>query len=157
MLSAPNIITALTTVVLIILCVFIHYEGLSALSRWIGHGSITIRPRPRIAFIIVGQLILHIAEIALFAVGYYVLSSNVDNGILTWIGASGPEEILLLDDFGDYFYYSAITYTTLGFGDFVPVGSLRFMTGLHAVSGLVLITWSASFTFLEMQRYWGRD
>ena len=26
--------------------------------------------------------------------------------------------IPLLDDFADYFYYSAVTYTTLGFGDF---------------------------------------
>jgi hypothetical protein len=31
------------------------------------------------------------------------------------------------------------------------------MSGLQAVAGLVLITWSASFTFLEMQRYWGKD
>ncbi len=155
MFSAPNIITGATTFVLIILCVFIHYEGLNALSRWIGHG--TIPPRPRIAVIILGQLVLHVGEIALFAVGYYVLSSNLDSGILTRIGGSSPDDIPMLDDFADYFYYSAVTYTTLGFGDFVPVGALRFMTGLHAVSGLTLITWSASFTFLEMQRYWGQD
>jgi hypothetical protein len=28
------------------------------------------------------------------------------------------------------------------------------MTGLEALTGLVMITWSASFTFLEMQRDW---
>ena len=155
MLAVANLITGATTFVLIILCVFIHYEGLSAFSRWIGHG--TMPPRPRIAVIIMGQLMLHVAEIAVFAVGYYVLSGNLDSGILTWIGGAGPQEIPMLDDFGDFFYYSAVTYTTLGFGDFVPIGALRFMTGLQAVAGLVLITWSASFTFLEMQRYWGQD
>ncbi len=39
----------------------------------------------------------------------------------------------------------------------VPVGALRLMTSLEAVVGLVLITWSASFTFLQMRRYWGSD
>jgi hypothetical protein len=31
---------------------------------------------------------------------------------------------------------------------------LRHLTGIEALTGLVLITWSASFLFLEMQRYW---
>jgi hypothetical protein len=106
---------------------------------------------------ILGQLVLHVIEISMFAVGYYLLSTQLDVGILTWIGAYDKAEIPLLDDLGDFFYYSAVCYTTLGFGDFVPIGALRFMTGLEAVAGLVLITWSASFTFLEMQRYWGRD
>jgi hypothetical protein len=34
---------------------------------------------------------------------------------------------------------------------------VRFLAGMEALSGFVLITWSASFTFLEMQRYWDRD
>ena len=56
----------------------------------------------------------------------------------------------------DYMYFSSTVYSTLGFGDIVPVGEIRALTGIEAVSGLVLITWSASFTFLEMQRHWGR-
>lgn len=54
-------------------------------------------------------------------------------------------------------YFSAITYTTVGFGDFVPTGPVRFLAGTEALTGFLLITWSASFTFLEMRRYWGRD
>jgi len=155
MLDPANLITILATAALVILCVFIHYEGLSALSRWVAHG--VLPARMRIAVIIFGQLVLHVAEIAVFAAGYFFLSSQFDVGILAWIGGGNDQDIPLLDDFADYFYYSAVSYTTLGFGDFVPVGALRFMTGLEAVAGLVLITWSASFTFLEMQRYWGRD
>jgi len=155
MIDAANLVTVVATAGLVILCVIIHYEGLSALSRWVAHG--VLPPRMRIAVIVFGQFLLHVIEIAVFAAGYLVLSSQFDVGILTWIGAGNNPEIPLLEDFPDYFYYSAVSYTTLGFGDFVPVGALRFMTGLEAVAGLVLITWSASFTFLEMQRYWGRD
>jgi hypothetical protein len=39
----------------------------------------------------------------------------------------------------------------------VPVGPIRFLTGMEAVVGLTLITWSASFTFLKMQKYWDHD
>lgn len=40
----------------------------------------------------------------------------------------------------------------LVFGDIVPTGPMRFVTGTEAICGLALITWSASFTFLVMQR-----
>jgi hypothetical protein len=50
-----------------------------------------------------------------------------------------------------------VTYTTVGYGDFVPTGAIRFLCGVEALAGFVLITWSASFMFIEMQRYWGRD
>jgi len=48
-------------------------------------------------------------------------------------------------------------FTTLGFGDVIPYGAIRFMTGMEALTGLVLITWSASFAFIEMQRHWRLD
>ena len=54
----------------------------------------------------------------------------------------------------DAVYLSATTYTTLGFGDLAPVGPIRFTAGTMALTGFVLITWSASFTFLEMSRDW---
>ena len=54
----------------------------------------------------------------------------------------------------DCVYYSASVFTTLGFGDIVPLGPIRFMTGTEALSGLTFITWSASFTFLEMLKTW---
>ena len=54
----------------------------------------------------------------------------------------------------DCVYYSFTTYTTLGLGDIEPHGDLRYLTGLEALTGLVLITWTASFLYLEMTRYW---
>ena len=54
----------------------------------------------------------------------------------------------------DYVYFSAVVYSTLGFGDVVPSGMLKLFTGVEGLVGFGLITWSAAFTFLQMQRHW---
>jgi hypothetical protein len=145
--------TAVVTLGIVVLCVLFHYEGLRALSRWVTVDLLP--PRGRIASLIFGQLCLHLIEIGLFAMGYFLLANLLGYGSI-----DSPEHIpagntAALDLF-DMSYYSATVYTTLGFGDLVPTGAVRLLTGTEAVTGLVLITWSASFTFLEMQRYWGR-
>lgn len=53
----------------------------------------------------------------------------------------------------DAVYLAAMSYTTVGFGDLVPVGPLRFLAGTVALVGFVMITWSASFTYLGMERF----
>jgi hypothetical protein len=57
-------------------------------------------------------------------------------------------------DFLDFFYFSIATYTTLGIGDLHPAGAMRVVAGVEALNGLVLIGWSASFTYLTMERFW---
>jgi hypothetical protein len=37
-----------------------------------------------------------------------------------------------------------------------PYGSVRLLAGVEALNGLLLIAWSASFLYLEMERYWKR-
>jgi hypothetical protein len=58
------------------------------------------------------------------------------------------------DSFPSFVYFSSETYTTLGLGDIYPSGSLRLVTGIEALTGLLMISWTASFTYLEMRRYW---
>jgi hypothetical protein len=55
----------------------------------------------------------------------------------------------------DCAYFSFTVYTSLAFGDIVPLGDLRFLYGLKSLIGLVMIAWSASFMHLEMQKNWG--
>ena len=45
--------------------------------------------------------------------------------------------------------FSLVTYTSLGYGDIAPLGPARLLAGIES-----LIAWSASFTYLEMQRHW---
>lgn len=66
----------------------------------------------------------------------------------------GSIEGLLTGTVTDYFYFSLTSYTTLGIGEVHPVGPIRIIVGLEALNGFPLITWSASFTYLMMQRYW---
>jgi len=56
--------------------------------------------------------------------------------------------------FENCLYFSAETYTSLGFGDLTPAGPLRLLSGVEALNGLVLIGWSASFTYIAMERFW---
>jgi len=56
--------------------------------------------------------------------------------------------------FLDAVYFSAVTYTSLGYGDLTPLGPVRTLVGVETVIGLILIGWTASFTYLEMQKFW---
>ena len=51
-------------------------------------------------------------------------------------------------------YFSAETYTSLGYGDVVPGGAVRLLAGVEALNGLLLIGWSAAYTYLAMERFW---
>ena len=52
----------------------------------------------------------------------------------------------------DVLHFSLITYTSLGLGDVVPTNHLRFISGLEALNGFLLISCSASFIFIQMSR-----
>lgn len=137
------LLTLLTTILLVGLSVVIHYEALYNIAGYMVHAH--KRPRRWVAFGVIGALIAHVGEIWLFAVGYYFLIYSGQAGTL------GGDFSLSLQNCG---YYSYITYTTLGFGDITPSGALRFLTGMEALTGLVMITWTASFMYLQMERLW---
>ena len=134
---------------LVAMAVMIHYEMLYRLSRLMP--TLVIKHRYRLVVGIFGALLAHIAEIWMFAFGYYVLIQYGSLGSLNIVLGETTQNALNLMD---CVYYSFVTYTTLGFGDVIPTGTLRFLTGLESLTGLVLITWTASFMYFEMQKYW---
>lgn len=136
-------ITIFATATAVIFCVVLHYEGLRLLSDRLPMPH--QHQRRRIVILIVCLLLLHIVEIWIFGAAYYLLLTYGDAGALV-----GNTQLGILD----CVYYSASVFTTLGFGDIVPIGPIRLMTGTEALSGLTFITWSASFTFLEMLKTW---
>jgi hypothetical protein len=137
----PYLAASLLSVATVAACVVVHYEvlvQLERLSRWLrGH-------RWMILIVVHGLLLAHVVEIWLFALTYYVAEHWFE------IGGILPANT---DPF-DYAYFSAMVYSTVGFGDVIPVGATRMITSTEALAGLSLITWSASFTFLQMQRMW---
>ena len=127
-------------------CVVVHYEFLYQLTRLMPH--IHIRHRFRIVLGVIGALFAHALEIWVFGLAFYWLHHDGD-----WGRLEGRFDGSLLDSG----YYSFTTFTTLGYGDIEPLGALRYLAGVESLAGLLLITWSASFLYIEMTRYWDID
>ena len=104
-----------------------------------------INHRFRIVIGVFGALIAHAVEIWIFAFAYYFMHRS--NG---WGNLEGNFTGSLMD----CGYYSFTTFTTLGIGDIEPIGDLRYLTGIESLTGLVLITWTASFLYYEIKRFW---
>lgn len=134
---------ALLTITLVAACIFVHFEALDRLNAAIPR--LPMRPRFRVLFLIVSLLLVHSVEIGIFALGLLIAVSQGGLGHV-----AGAQDLGL----ADAIYVSATTYTTVGYGDLAPVGAIRLVMGMEALTGFLLLTWSASFTFLEMQRYW---
>ena len=136
------------TVIAVSLAVLVHYEGLILLSN--GIRRVGGRQRTKILYAIYSVLALHVIEIWLFGIVLWLLLLWPACGYIAMGGAHDTLGLL------DAIYFSAVTYTTVGFGDVVPVGPIRFLAGTEALAGFVIIGWSASFTYLEMERFWRR-
>jgi hypothetical protein len=139
---AVNLVVAAVTVVAVAACVLLHYEGLIFTSRRLarhrGHD------RVKLLYVIGSIIALHVVEIWIFAGALWGLLQVPGAGAVT-----GPAVHIF-----DLVYLSASTFTTVGYGDLAPSGAIRFVCGTEALTGFVLIAWSASFTYLEMERYW---
>lgn len=130
-------------VVVIVLAVLIHYECLVWLSQHMPKHL--AKPRFRLVFGVLGALMAHSIEVWLFALAYYLMLHFGDWGQFT--GAFDGS-------IWDCVYFSYTSYTTLGYGDISPHGMLRYLAGVESLTGLVLITWTASFLYSQMQRHW---
>lgn len=139
-----NLLIVAVTVVTVALATLVHYEGLVLMSRWLYQRKQGERRR-KVLYGIFGVLALHVAEIWIFGAAVWGLLQFENTG-----SVAGAHGLGILDAV----YMAAVTYTTVGFGDLAPVGPIRFLAGTMALTGFVLITWSASFTYLEMTRDW---
>jgi hypothetical protein len=121
----------------------IHYEVLRVLNRSLP--SISIPGRRKLLVVVFATLVAHGLEIGVYGGALYLLARYADVG-----GFSGPLPLSWLN----CLIFSAETYTSLGFGDFIPVGPLRLIAGVEALNGLLMIGWSASYTYIAMERFW---
>ena len=136
------------TIAAVVICVILHYEALRIISDFLPTPK--YHERRRIVFLILCLLLVHSIEIWVFGLANFGLLQFDGFGRLVGMG-----DISLFN----CIYYSAIVFSTLGFGDIVPEGPVRFLTGMEAIAGLTFITWSASFTIVDMTKTWdhGRD
>lgn len=122
---------------LMALCVTVHAIGLMGAFRWIDRSPALADPRfwpPTWLLIrIAGWLVLtHLIEISLWALLY------------AW-GQGMP-------DLHSAFYFSSVTYTTVGYGDLVLPKEWRLVGGVEALTGILMCGWSAGFFFAVVNR-----
>ncbi|MHA1112988.1 MAG: ion channel [Alphaproteobacteria bacterium] len=132
-----------TCLVLVLLTVLVHYEVLRLTSGLLPH--LRVRPRARMVIVILATFGAHVIEVILYAVAYYVFVEVL--GLGGFAGAAANET-------PGFLYFSVVTYTSLGLGDVYPLGGMRLIAGVEALNGLLLIGWSASFTYLTMEKFW---
>jgi hypothetical protein len=119
----------------------LHWESLNRLCLIAQRHSHL--PRWSLMIVIVALVVTHLLEIGLYAAGYG-LASMLGLGRLT----AGTEATGLLS----HFYFSAQTYSTLGYGDIVPSGEMRLIASIEPLNGLILLAWSGAFLFFLMQK-----
>ena len=129
---------------LIAVCVLLHYETLRLLNDSLVRTKV-IATRAKVLVALVGAMASHVLQIGAFALVYYLLRDKFGMG-----GFGGTFQDTLMS----FLYFSSETYTTLGFGDIYPTGQLRLICGIESLIGLLMVSWTASFTYLEMRRYW---
>lgn len=137
------IVVFLVNVVIIATTVAIHYEFLHRMTLLMPR--LKMLHRFRIVLGVFVALTAHAVEVWIFGISYFFMNRAEDWGYL-----EGNFDGSLMD----CVYFSFTAYSTLGTGDIVPFGDLRFLSALESLTGLVLITWTASFLYLEMTRYW---
>ena len=145
---------ALSCLLLIALSTSIHYELLGALNSRLPR--LRIPARSKLLVVMFVAFVAHALEIALYGAALWGLVQGFDVGSLQGTGLVGG--IAGLGSGGaslaNCMYFSAETYSSLGFGDLIPVGPIRLLAGVEALNGLLLIGWSASFAYLAMERFW---
>ena len=137
------IVAMAASVVLVVTTIPILYESLRLTSNHLA--ELPLRLRARIIAVVLATFIGHTAAVWTYALAYWVLAVKWQVG-----GFAG----LPVEGFQDCLYFSVVTYTSLGFGDHIPISHARLIAGVEALNGLLLIGWSASFTYLVMERYW---
>ena len=117
-------------------CVSIHAAGLSAAFRWM--------PRRRESYVgywhwtglfvclAAWMILLHLFEIGVWAFFFH------RNGTMP--------------DWASALYFSAVTYTTTGYGDLVLPKEWRLLSGVEALTGILMCGWSTGFFLAVVTR-----
>ena len=77
-------------------------------------------------------ILLHVTEIAVWALAYALMRA--------------------MPDFQSALYFSAVTYTTTGYGDLVLPDRWRLVGAVEALTGILMCGWSTAFFFAVVSR-----
>jgi Ion channel len=126
---------------LMALCVVIHATGVTSAVRWMRHYMATAHP-----FWLGTWLFTRLA-------GWIVLLHLIE--ITTWALVYARQGAMA--DLQSALYFSAVTYTTTGYGDLVLPQEWRLVGAIEALTGILMCGWSTGFFWLVASRLFRAD
>ena len=118
------------------LCVAIHAAGVTSALRWLRRPSLSAQGFWSLTWLFIrvaGWIVFfHLVEITVWGLLYH------------WKGA--------MADLTSALYFSAVTYTTTGYGDLVLPDDWRLVGGVEALTGILMCGWSTGFFFAVVSR-----
>ncbi len=141
-----NFLAWLLAGVLIIVTISIHYEAMLLVSdHLVPWATRRFQGRRVIAIAVTALMLSHILEVWIFAAAYLFAAQPFGFG-----SVAGDFD----GSFNSYLYFSAVNYTSLGDNMMHPRGALRDIAAAETLAGMLMIGWSASFTYLKMEQIW---
>ena len=133
------VVKILIAIALLTLCVVIHAGGITWAVRQVRRREVPGQPLwlwlRLFACIAAWIVLLHVVEITAWAMVY------AWGGAIPGIQAAG--------------YFSAVTYTTTGYGDLVLPEDWRLVGAIEALTGILMCGWSTGFFFAVVSRMYG--
>ena len=125
---------------LMALCVVIHATGLAAAFTWMKGKAVAIQGRFWLATgtlicVVSWTVLMHLLQIAVWAFFY------------AWKHG--------MPDLQSAFYFSAVTYTTTGYGDLVLPKAWRLVGGVEALTGILMCGLSTGLFFAAFAKIFG--
>jgi hypothetical protein len=116
--------------------VVVHAYGVTSALRWLRRREATpdrVVPRIWLFVQLAGWIVLlHIVEISAWAAAYALMGA--------------------MPDLQAALYFSAVTYTTTGYGDLVLPERWRLVGAVEALTGILMCGWSTGFFFAVVSR-----
>ncbi len=137
------ILVSLICISMLALTTLLHYEVLGTLNARLPR--LNVPSRAKLLVVMFLAFLAHTTEIVLYGLAVFGSIHFADVGTLKGPGGSSLVNCM---------YLSAETYSSLGFGDVVPLGPIRLVAGVEALNGLLLIGWTASYAYIAMERFW---
>lgn len=125
---------------LMAVCVSLHAVGIAAAMRQLRRllpGAQRFWQSTRLLIAVAAWVVLlHLLEICAWAALYRLNGAIVDM----------PSAL----------YFSAVTYTTTGYGDMVLPPAFRLDGGIEALTGILMCGWSTGFFFAVVSQFYAR-
>jgi len=115
---------------------------------WAKIGHLKASHRIKIFILVITIFAAHTFCVWFYGFVYYAMH-NLGLGSVTF-----TDRAETMTNIADFIYFSSITYSSLGYDNILAHKEIQFLTGVEVLNGLVLIAWSASYTYIMMEKFW---